>query len=328
MKLLALDFGGSSVKFSLIDENKVRTNEGKLPPPKESREAFGGTIQKLSQRFRNEIEGIAISMPGYIDPVTGYIDGAGSYFAMMHTNLYEFMKEYVDVPVAVENDGKSAALAEVWDGALKDVDYGCVCVIGTGIAGGIVKNGKVFRGIRNMAGEFSAMGFTPDVDFKNTAAYTSAMLGLTMKANLALGIDLKKTEYAEMAAMYDIKNDFLGPMNEDPRYPIGIDGKMFFRLLDEGNTRIESIYREFIKNLATSLMTIQGILDTEVIALGGAVIQQERIIPDLQEQVKKFDAALGGGLLPHINIRRCRYSYYANEIGAVYNWLQLHKKIF
>ena len=55
----------------------------------------------------------------------------------------------------MENDGKCAALAEFWRGSLKGCTNGAVVVIGTGVAGGIILNGKLFRGNHFTAGEYS-----------------------------------------------------------------------------------------------------------------------------------------------------------------------------
>lgn len=51
-----------------------------------------------------------------------------------------------NIKVSIENDGKAAALAEVWVGAAKDVQNCCVLVFGTGIAGSTILNRKVVRG--------------------------------------------------------------------------------------------------------------------------------------------------------------------------------------
>ena len=63
----------------------------------------------------------------------------------------------------IENDGKYAALAELWKGNLSDVKNGVVIGLGTEIAGGIIINGALYRGSSETAGEFSSIL----TDFKN-----------------------------------------------------------------------------------------------------------------------------------------------------------------
>lgn len=59
------------------------------------------------------------------------------------------------IPVTIENDGKCAALAEFWKGSLQGCTNGAVVVLGTGVAGGIIINGELYRGKRFSAGEYS-----------------------------------------------------------------------------------------------------------------------------------------------------------------------------
>ncbi len=65
MKCLVCDFGGSSVKYALVDEFAVMENSGKVAAPLGSLEDFVECIGKLYDRYKDEIEGIAVSIgPG------------------------------------------------------------------------------------------------------------------------------------------------------------------------------------------------------------------------------------------------------------------------
>lgn len=59
------------------------------------------------------------------------------------------------VSVALENDGKCAALAELWLGNASTATNAAVVVVGTGIGGGIIIDRKIHRGKRLLAGELS-----------------------------------------------------------------------------------------------------------------------------------------------------------------------------
>lgn len=324
MKLLALDFGGSSVKYSLIDESGKRSEFGSAPAPTESKEQYVKTVKSLYDSVKEDVDGIAISAPGYINPVTGLIKGGGAYLQMNNVNVYELLKDVIACPIAIENDGNCAALAEAWNGALKNVSDGVVLIIGTGYAGGVIHNKTILRGTKNMVGEFSFMGLKPDLDLKQTVLGNGSMIGLVLGVNIALGVDIKKTPYASYAPIFGIVQENITEANDDPRFSKGIDGPMIFELIDEGNEKVYQLYEEFIDSLASALMNIQCVLDPEVIALGGAVMQQDRILPDLQKRIDAFDSLMGGGMAPHIHVVKCEHGKYANEIGAVYNWIQLY----
>ncbi|MBQ9316667.1 MAG: ROK family protein [Atopobiaceae bacterium] len=80
--------------------------------------------------------GVAISMPGRIDTAAG-IAYTGGAFSWLHD--YPAAERYGAVfgkPATVANDGKCAAYAESWQGALKDASSGAAIVLGTGVGGG------------------------------------------------------------------------------------------------------------------------------------------------------------------------------------------------
>ena len=93
MKCLALDFGGSSVKYALVDHQARLECSGKLPAPLDSVDAFVDMVGKLYDRFCGEIEGIAISMPGHISSEEGILFDSGAYKALYGSNIFHLLKE-------------------------------------------------------------------------------------------------------------------------------------------------------------------------------------------------------------------------------------------
>ncbi len=71
MNVLAIDIGGTFIKYALMDEEAHFLSRGKVPTPQEGREQLIETIGKLYDEAP-EVEGIAISMPGIIDSENGY----------------------------------------------------------------------------------------------------------------------------------------------------------------------------------------------------------------------------------------------------------------
>lgn len=70
MKVLALDFGGSSVKYAVVDENGKMEYRGKKPAPLDSPEQFVDTVNEIYEPVKDQVAGIGISLPGNIDPET------------------------------------------------------------------------------------------------------------------------------------------------------------------------------------------------------------------------------------------------------------------
>ena len=103
MNLLTIDFGGTFVKYALMDADGNLSENDKVPAPLESLEQFVKTVEKIYEPFKGRVGGIAISMPGIIDSDSGYVRTAGAYNGTLAgINAIDVLKDVVDVPVAVE----------------------------------------------------------------------------------------------------------------------------------------------------------------------------------------------------------------------------------
>ena len=158
MEYLVLDIGGTAIKYAVMTEEVEFVEKGDVPTPKTNIEDFVSTIGTIFDKFEKRISGIAISMPGRIDSDTGYAYSGGNLEYNDGKNIAEILGARCgNLPIAVENDGKSAALAEAWKGSLEDCNDGIVMLLGTGIGGGIIKNKKIHKGRDFTAGEFSSI---------------------------------------------------------------------------------------------------------------------------------------------------------------------------
>ncbi|MWL75709.1 ROK family protein, partial [Escherichia coli] len=82
---------------------------------------------------------------------------AGALDFLDDVNLYDLFAELTDLPVTAENDANCAALGELWRGAGRDYQHFVCITLGTGIGGGIVVEGDLWRGSHYRAGEFGVI---------------------------------------------------------------------------------------------------------------------------------------------------------------------------
>ena len=178
--LLTFDFGGTFVKYAIVDEEGNVSDWGKMAAPLESADAFSGFISDIFSGYQNRVDGVAISIPGIINSDTGDLIFAGAYTPILAgKNIYELLPD-IPVGLVIENDGKAAALAEKWKGTLRGVENGAVVVLGSAIAGGIIVDGRLCKGPHFLAGEFSLLTLQSDSYAPETTAGrvagTSALL--------------------------------------------------------------------------------------------------------------------------------------------------------
>lgn len=294
MKYLVIDIGGTFTKFAVMDEDCNFYEKGKIPTVKDSLEQFIDMLEQLYRKYGAEAEGIAISAPGMIDSENGFMYNGGSIFCVSNINIVEILESRCHVPVTVENDAKSAALAEVWRGSLKDCENAVVVICGTAVGGAIINNRKVLRGKNFMAGEFSYI-LTETADCMNpdkTMAATNGVPGL-------IALVAKKKNMPEEE----------------------LDGEKIFSMANCGDEETLLCLREFCNRLAVQITNCQFILDPERFAIGGGISVQPLFLQIIKEELKKINAVYPYDV-PIPEVTTCRYFNDSNLIGALYVHLQ------
>lgn len=291
MKILSIDIGGSSIKYGILDENIHISTRGKIKTPSDTLDNF---YQAIDSIITENIDGIAISMPGVIDPQNGIAITGGALLYIDNEPIVKKLEKKYHVPVWVGNDAKCAALAEVGYGSLKDVDDAVVIILGTGIGGCLVKNREVHYGKRFSSGEVSSVIVRNDYPLKEENSW--------YRINGIQGLLETVQRYL------DTKNYYTG--------------EQIFEMVNQGDIKVNEALDEFCFNIALQIFNIQAVFDPEKVSIGGGISAQAILIKKVNEQYQKM-CALGNPLYP-IPIVACEFRNDANLIGAYY---QLSLKI-
>jgi len=293
-KYIAIDIGGTYVKYGLITEKGVINKKDKIETERNSFEKFLNDIDRIIKNFNIDIHGICISMPGKVDFKNGIAITGGALRFIDHTPLQEILQNRYHVQVSIANDGHCATLAELWQGSLKNCQNGACIVFGTGIGGGIVINNELIEGTHFASGEFSCLITnyeTPDLQhFLGTRCSTRAML---RKYNQKKGTT--------------------------------VDGYYFFNQVRKGNVESLEVYQLFLKEISASLYTIQSIIDCKKIAIGGGISELDFLVPDITYALEQqFDNYIGFPI-EKPEIVKCVFENDANLIGALKYHLKKYK---
>jgi glucokinase len=147
----AVDIGGTKIAAGAISEDGRILVSREIPTLPESGFAFAmqrttAMLHEIASTAGVSFEGIGVACPGPLDPWTGVIDEVGTLPGWQGGNLVESLGSAFQVPVAVENDADAAALAEGHWGAGNGSLHLIYVTISTGIGGGILLNGQLYRG--------------------------------------------------------------------------------------------------------------------------------------------------------------------------------------
>jgi len=310
MKLLTLDFGGTFVKRALIDENAQFTEKGKDPAPLESLDQFLQYIADKVAVYKNEIEGIAVSLPGCIDTERGFVYFAGRYTGIiLMCDLGKMIEEKTGLRVTIENDAKAAILAEMWKGALQNIKDAAALIIGSGIGCGIIMDGKLRKGHNSAAGEISPVTCEPgQTGLENSLAGRASMTGFL-------------TRVAEAKHMRPEEFETAGNAEGNK-----IGGEEVFGWLEAGDEETAKVYDAWLKDLTWLINMLKSTADPEKIVIGGGVSNNERFMKDLKAYYETYCNFVQIPGADVCRLERCEYSADANLAGAAYVWLQKYKE--
>ena len=129
--ILAIDIGGTFIKFGLVDDDFRISNQSKVPTPP-TLDDFWLTLEHIVSSHKDIISGIAIACPGEINSKRGFIFKGGLIPYLTAIPLGSRLTKTFQLPVKVINDADAAALAEARYGSLQDLDCGAALVLGTG----------------------------------------------------------------------------------------------------------------------------------------------------------------------------------------------------
>jgi predicted NBD/HSP70 family sugar kinase len=296
---LVIDIGGTFAKYALMDAAGNINAKGKRPTSRTNLIEFEHVIDSIiDDHDLTTINGIAISCPGTIDVDTGMIYYGGSFPFLHEVNLVNRLEEKYGKDVFIENDGKCAALAELWLGSVKDAKDSVVLVLGTGIGGGIIIDKKLHRGVHLSAGEVSYVMNQIDP--------------LTKKAQF-FGLECSAVEMVQRIA--EIKK------LEDQT-----DGERVFEYIKQNDEEANAIFNAYCITLATQILNLQYILDPEVFAIGGGISAQPNLLERIHwaiEEVKKTNPIH----IANPRIVACQFQNDANLYGALYHFFVSKEKL-
>lgn len=297
MDYLCIDIGGTNIKYGVLNYNGDILMKNTSPTPKENYnkliEAIITIYNDVKKEYSN-IRGIALAVPAATDNVSGMIMSPGSLGFIEGKNIKESLEKKLNIPVAAENDGNCAALAEVWKGSAESNNDMVLIVVGTGVGGAIIKNRKIHSGANLHAGEFGYGINQFDYESKSFDTWShTASTGALIK-NVSKRIGVKEGE---------------------------LNGFEVFRLAEEGNKIAIEEIDKFYYGLAIGIYNIQYYYDPEIILIGGAISRRETLISEID---KRLDYILAKVKIANINpkIQICHFSNDANLVGALYHFLK------
>jgi fructokinase len=263
---IGIDLGGTKIEIVALDDSGDAIFRRRVATPRsydDCLEAICGLVKDAE----GEIAGtgsVGIGIPGTISPLTGLVKNANSTWLIGHP-LDKDLSDRLKRRVRVANDANCFVLSEATDGAGAGASVVFGVILGTGVGGGIVVDGKLVEGPQRIAGEW---GHTPlpsplDEERPGPECYCGRKGCIeTFLSGPGLERDFRLASGRELAA--DAISD----------------------LAESGDSKAVASMERYVERLGRALATVINIIDPDVVVLGGGVSNLPHLAAKTEQAIK------------------------------------------
>lgn len=292
-QIMCLDAGGMSIKYNMRNsagELLVPTRAIPKPPDKES---FVAAIEQLVKESEHQVDGLAFSMPGFLDSQSGYMIGGGALDYLQDIQFFELFSQ-LGIPVSIENDARSAALAEVTAGNAQGCENFACLTLGTGVGCALMVHGKFITGTSFKGGEFGSNIMVAADQSYQTYHATASMSALLRDYKLAKGLAL-----------------------DTP-----VDGAAIFEEA-QSDAAIAAIVDQWYLYVGIAICNLATTFNGEKILIGGGVSAHPGLLAGIEKAVQQL---IPGPLwqLFAVPVDICKFHNDAGCLGAYYHFQAMH----
>ncbi len=280
---IGIDLGGTNIVAGVVDENykiisKASTKTNLPRPEKEiAADMARVSVQAVKEAGldMNQIEWVGIGTPGIANSEKGIIEYSCN-LGFDNTPMVDYIKEYIDKPVFIENDANAAAYGEYVAGAAKGAKNAVCITLGTGVGGGIIIDGRIYSG-SNFAG--AEIGHTViEVDGPECACGRRGCFEVFSSATGLIRMTKEAMDNDKDTLMHKITAERNGK----------VTARTSFDAMRMGDKTAKVVVDKFIKYLAAGITNTINIFQPDILCIGGGVCNEgDPLLLPVRALVKK-----------------------------------------
>ncbi|MCL8027031.1 ROK family glucokinase [Nocardioides bruguierae] len=301
-----IDIGGTKILGGVVDPDGTILAELRVDSPASDPEAIEQAVAGLVRALcaDHDVSAVGVGAAGYVDKARSNVMFAPN-IAWRDVPMRAALEADLGLPVVVENDANAAAWGEFRFGAGEDVDDLLLVTVGTGIGGGLVLDGELYRGAFGVGAEIGHMRMVPGgvlCGCGNRGCYEQYASGSALvreARDAARGGSLLAREVLDLAD---------GDVDR-------ISGPLITRAAQAGDPFATEQLAELGRWLGEGIASLTAVLDPAVVVIGGGVSEAEDLL--LEPARRAFRSQLAGrGHRPELSIRKAQLGNRAGLIGA------------
>ncbi|MEV0068101.1 ROK family glucokinase [Amycolatopsis sp. NPDC050768] len=303
---IGVDIGGTKIAAGVVDEGGHIVARTRRPTPADdpskTQESIADAVRELTSEYT--VVGVGLGAAGFVDEKRSTVMFAPN-LAWRDEHLRESLEDRLGMPVIVENDANAAAWAEARFGAARGETHVVILTIGTGIGGGVVLDGKLFRGRYGLAGEIGHFTIVPD-----GRRCGCGLHGCWEQYGSGRALVLEAQEQATVAPS-------MAPelLRLAGGRPAGITGHIVTEAARSGDVTALNCFDELGKWLGRGMAALAAILDPGMFVIAGGVCEAGEILRAPTEAVFRKNLT-GRGHRPTAKVRIAELGNEAGLVGA------------
>jgi len=295
---VGVDFGGTFVKIGVCRGGELLETDEPLstaehPGPDALIRAMAERIAGLRARHR-EIRAIGVGVPGLVDYDGGLVHVLTNVPGWIEIPLREILSAQTGLPVTVENDANAMIYAEWRYGAARGLKNVVGLTLGTGVGGGMVLDGKMYRGSRFSAGEIGQMS----IQFDGVSGHYGNLGALEKYVGNQQIAEHAQRRYAQAGRHREIADCV---------------PKSLAAAAEAGDDVARQVWNEVADWLGTALASIAWLLNPDAFVIGGGVAQAGRLLFEPLE--RRVQSMLSDVVWDALKLLPARFQNEAGIIG-------------
>ncbi|MEA2308880.1 MAG: glucokinase [Thermoleophilaceae bacterium] len=302
-RVIGIDTGGTKLLGGVVDEAlAVRDRVHRLWRGGDRRAVLDLMVDAVGEAraAAPEAGAVGIGVPGLIDSATGAV-GFSTHLPIEGLRFRDVMEERLGLPVFVDNDTNLAALAEQRAGAARGASHVAMLTLGTGIGGGLVLGGRLYRGAHGAAAELGHVVVDMDGPPCQGNCPNHGCLE-AMASGTAIG--------REGAAAAEREPD--SALGRELRAGREITGALVTELAHDGDAVARGVLALAGERLGVGITSIVNALNPEVVVVGGGAMASGELLLEPARRVVAERA-----LPPSRDQVRIERAHFGDEAGMV-----------
>ena len=267
---IGVDVGGTKVLGGVVDESGTVVKTARRDTPREGGSALTQAIADVAKELMAEftIDSVGVSAAGFVSSDRKTMLATPNIAGWNGVDLDYQLTSLIGLPVVIENDANAAAWGEARFGAGRGKRHMLMLTVGTGIGGGIVVNGELYRGAFGTAAEIGHIRVVPEGHLCGCGARGCF-------EQYGSGNALMRHAREAIAASPDIARNLLSRGDGTLE---GLTGKAITDAAREGDAVALAAFNTTAQWLGAGIASLAVVLDPECVVIGGGVIDAGEIL--------------------------------------------------